>query len=356
MLQQILSFYNVDVFYSTSKFGSGLINDTWLVKGKANDYILQKINEKVFTAPEDIAENISSIADYLLENQINYPLVNPISTAGGQPFVRTEDGCFRLFVFVPFSHTINVANNVNQAYEAARQFGLFTKAFAAFPANALRITLPDFHNLSLRYNQFNNALLNGDENRIAETKKEITFLEKHATIVLVYEKIISSSEFITRVAHHDTKISNVLFIEDSGYCVIDLDTVMPGYFISDVGDMLRTYLSPVSEEEKDTRAINIRADFFKAIAEGYLAPMHDELTKAEIDHFYYSGLFMIYMQALRFLTDYLNNDEYYGASYPKHNLVRARNQLALLAKYLEKEDVLKAIVAETVEKIRSKKK
>ena len=33
------------------------------------------------------------------------------------------------------------------------------------------------------------------------------------------------------------------------------------------------------------------------------------------------------MQAVRFLTDYLNGDTYYKTLYPEHNLVRTRNQL-----------------------------
>ncbi|MEZ5027700.1 MAG: hypothetical protein R2765_02815 [Ferruginibacter sp.] len=129
-----------------------------------------------------------------------------------------------------------------------------------------------------------------------------------------------------------------------GLCVIDLDTVMPGYFISDVGDMMRTYLSPVSEEEKDFRKINIRDDFYEAIVKGYYRQMKDELTQTEKKYFFYSGTFMIYMQAIRFLTDYLNNDIYYGAKYPGHNLVRAGNQAVLLQRLLEKEKTFSKII------------
>src|SRR5437762_4451273 len=127
----------------------------------------------------------------------------------------------------------------------------------------------------------------------------------------MYQLLLTSKEFKMRVTHDDTKISNVLFNENGkAICVIDLDTVMPGYFISDVGDMMRTYLSPVSEEEKDFDKIIIRDDFYKAIVDGYAKEMNDELTEVERKHFFYSGQFMIYMQALRFLTDHLNDDAY----------------------------------------------
>jgi len=128
--------------------------------------------------------------------------------------------------------------------------------------------------------------------------------------------------------------------------VIDLDTVMPGYFISDVGDMMRTYLSPVSEEEKDFSTISIRNDFFNAIVRGYLDEMSQELSDVEKAHFVYAGKFMIYMQAIRFLTDYLNNDRYYTPRYEGHNYIRAGNQAVLLQKLTEKETVLNNMVKE----------
>jgi hypothetical protein len=36
---------------------------------------------------------------------------------------------------------------------------------------------------------------------------------------------------------------------------------------------------------------------------------------------------VIWVQALRFLADYLVGDVYYPVKYPEHNLVRGRNQL-----------------------------
>jgi Ser/Thr protein kinase RdoA (MazF antagonist) len=206
--------------------------------------------------------------------------------------------------------------------------------------------LPDFHNLPLRYRQFQKAATHGNSGRIQQAAPSIQFLEANRSIVTVSDNISKDPSFRQRVTHHDTKISNVLFNkDDKGLCVIDLDTVMPGYFISDVGDMLRTYLSPVNEEEKDFSKIRIRTSYFKAIAEGYLSEMNDELSETEKDHFIYAGKFMIYMQALRFLTDYLNDDIYYGSKYEGHNLVRAKNQIVLLGKLIAKEAELNDLLA-----------
>ena len=209
----------------------------------------------------------------------------------------------------------------------------------------MHIPLPNFHDLSLRYAQFENAIVNGNPQRIGESKEAIAFIKEHADIVANFEKIKANPNFKIRVMHHDTKVNNVLFDKDNkGLCVIDLDTVMPGYFISDVGDMMRTYLSPVSEEEKDFSKIEIREDYFKAILDGYLSEMQDELSQDELKHFVYAGKFLIYMQALRFLTDYLLDDVYYGSQYPGHNFVRANNQIVLLKRLMEKEDSLQELV------------
>jgi Ser/Thr protein kinase RdoA (MazF antagonist) len=240
---------------------------------------------------------------------------------------------------------VDVLTTPAQAYEASLQFGKFTKLLNGFKAANLKITLPDFHNLLLRYTQFEMALINGNKQRMQQSSKLIEAAKNYEPLCSIYEAIKTNSAFHVRVTHHDTKISNVLFDENKkSLCVIDLDTVMRGYFISDAGDMMRTYLSPVSEEEKDFAKIEVREDFFEALAKGYLSQMKELLTADEINHFVYAGKFMIYMQALRFLTDYLNNDVYYGAKYEGNNLIRAGNQFTLLQRFIDKEQILQQIV------------
>jgi Ser/Thr protein kinase RdoA (MazF antagonist) len=265
----------------------------------------------------------------------------------GADFIHDpERGYFRMFPFIKGSYTFDTVAKTDLAFEAAQQFGRFTKLLSGFDPSDLQITLPDFHNLALRYQQFESAIRLGNPKRIAESSESIRFLQRHKDIVDSFEKIKVDPRFKTRVMHQDTKISNVLFNaeNDLGLCIIDLDTVMPGYFISDVGDMLRTYLSPVSEEEKDFEKIEIRDAYFSAIVRGYLGEMQFELSEDEKKHFVYAGKFMIYMQAIRFLTDYLNNDLYYGAKYEGHNFVRANNQIVLLKRLLEKEESLLEIL------------
>jgi len=341
MVEEILKAYGLTAS-AVEPLGQGLINRTWKVKAGGEHYVLQRVNQNVFRQPQHIAANLEAIGSYLARHHPAYLFTKPIAVAAtGEGLLCVEGACYRLFSFVRGSHTAEVVRTPEQAYEAARQFGKFTRLLSAFEVSRLQITLPHFHDLHLRYGQFLQALQNGDPKRIAESASLINALKGHADIAAAYDDLRRNPAFKLRVTHHDTKISNVLFDEgNKGLCVIDLDTVMPGYFISDVGDMMRTYLSPVSEEESDVEKISVREAVYQAVVEGYCAEMKDELTGEEKQGFFYAGTFMIYMQALRFLTDHLNNDPYYGAAYEGHNLVRAKNQWTLLERLLEKREAL----------------
>jgi hypothetical protein len=345
-LRKVFFAYGIDHEMTQAEpFGNGLINKTWKVEFGNRKYILQNVNSKIFVQPWLIANNIRAIADFIREQHPDYLFVTPVQTMGGDEMFHDETfGYFRLMPFITDSHTIDVVESPEQAYEAAFQFGKFTGSLSGFDVNKLKITLPDFHNLSLRYAQFHSALKNGNAERIKQAQESIKLIRQFEPIVREFDKIHSGKTFKQRVTHHDTKINNVLFNnQGKGICIIDPDTIMPGLFISDVGDMMRTYLAPVSEEESDFSKIEIREDFYRAIVQGYNEYMGKELTADEKQHFLYSGKFIIYMQAIRFLTDYLNNDKYYGAKYPEHNFVRANNQITLLQRLTEKEAKLSRI-------------
>ncbi|MEO7209737.1 MAG: aminoglycoside phosphotransferase family protein [Chitinophagaceae bacterium] len=338
ILKQVLLEYG---FYpencTLQKTGNGLINHTFLLSTSDKKYIVQEINSAVFKSPGMIDENISAIGKYLHANFPDYYFTMPIKALSGKTQVNIENHFYRLFEFVKDPTTFSVVTAPDIAFEAAKQFGRFTKLLKDFPTEILHETIPHFHDLILRQKQFEQSLKSGKPERIEKAKNLIADIVSFNWITETFEKNIHNKAFKKRVTHHDTKISNVLFNnENKGICVIDLDTIMPGYFFSDVGDMMRTYLSPAGEEERNLDKIEVRDDYFNAIADGYLSEMQEEMNDAEIHAFYFSGQVMIYMQALRFLTDYLNGDIYYTAKDALHNFYRAGNQLQLLKIYSEK--------------------
>jgi len=346
-MNDILSAYGFSANTSLTPHGNGLINRTWLVRSDKGTYILQQLNRHVFPRPQLIADNIDMVGRYLAAHYPTTIFPRPVRSLAGQTMVDAGDEShYRLYPYIENSVSVDLADTPRQAFEAARQFGGFTRMLSDFPAERLHETLPDFHDLSLRCRSFSESLQNGSAQRIDKAAPLIDYLQSQNRIVAQYESILIDPGFKRRVTHHDTKISNVLFDKQgNGICVIDLDTVMPGYFISDVGDMFRTYLSPVTEEEQDIDQIQIRQEYFEAIVKGYLLEMHEVLTPAEKDAFVYAGEFMLYMQAIRFLTDYLNNDIYYGRRYEDHNFIRALNQTTLLQRFQQQSPLFRKIAA-----------
>lgn len=334
--KEILRFYfKQDSDLNISVFGNGLIHKTFLLSQQnIPKYILQQVNTAVFKRPAAIENNLQQLHNYLKQSSSSLFLPLPIKNQEGYLHTEWNGAIYRLAEYVEGSHALDTCLHAEQAYEAAVQFGQFTSSFNGLDISRLQDTIPDFHNLSFRWSQFENALANGNQDRIEQAKNEISLIFENKNIVTKYDQICKSSFFKHRVTHHDTKISNILFNDNGkGICVIDLDTVMGGLSISDLGDMFRTYLSPGNEEETDLDNVFVRPAFYQAIVEGYLEKMSDYLSLEEKAEIPFAGEFLIYMQALRFLTDYLNNDVYYGISYELNNYNRTINQLHLLDCY-----------------------
>jgi Ser/Thr protein kinase RdoA (MazF antagonist) len=307
----------------------GLINQTFELHSLQGDFILQNINTQVFKDPFTIDHNINAIGQYYNTNRPNQLFTFLVPNLAGETLMEWDGKYYRAFKKID-GIALDVLSTASQAKEAANQFGQFTASLIEFPIADLKVTIPQFHDLALRYHQFEQALIYGDANRISLAKEAILFLQSHHAYVKQWLHFTGHQDAHLRVTHHDTKISNVLFKEDAAICVIDLDTTMPGYFISDIGDMCRTYLCLVDEACQDLNLIKVLPERWTAIQEGYLEAMGEFLTSFEKDHFKFSGQCIIYMQALRFLTDFLELDRYYRVERPGQNLDRTNNQIQLL--------------------------
>lgn len=329
------------------QIGSGHINQTYLLTSKNEEkFILQQINTAVFKDPQAIANNIKAVADYLKATNPNYLFPSPISTLTSELMFHFEDEYWRLMPFISDTIAYDTLSEPKQAFEAAKQFGKLSKLLNNFNTTTLNPTIPGFHDLNWRYEQFIFVLDKTNKALKERAASEIETAIHHHFIVDYYKSYEISKNFPNRVMHHDTKISNVLLDKNTndGVCVIDLDTLMPGKFISDLGDMMRTYLCAFSENETDLSKINIRLDYFEATVKGYLSEMGSILTSTEKDLILFSGKYIIYMQAIRFLTDYLNGNIYYPITYPEQNLDRAKNQFKLLSELFENDKILQDII------------
>ncbi len=344
----------------------GLINDTWIVTCVNDEeikrqFVMQRINHDVFRNPLAIDSNNRSMLRHISQYHQHevFPRLFPLKGSPDQSTLLHDhdSGTFyRLYEYISQSYSVQALTAVDQAYEAAKAFGKFCRIFST-PSGVcedllskLQDTIPDFHNLRLRYWQYKNALEKGIPQRLEIAINDISILSQMNDIIDVYSVIVGSDNMLTkRVTHHDCKISNMLFDKttNKSICVVDLDTTMPGYFISDLGDMFRTFLPAYCEEEEDLTKVDVRLEYFEAIVQGYLSEMMNILSTMELQYIVYAGEYIIYMQTLRFLTDYLLGDIYYKVSHPKHNLYRARNQLKLLQSYRGKKNEMQDIVEKT---------
>ncbi|MCX2573140.1 phosphotransferase enzyme family protein [Pedobacter sandarakinus] len=345
---EVLKAYGYHPDIHISQIGSGLINRTFLLSqpAKPSAHILQQINTDVFKNPEAIAKNIKAIGNFLSLKYPDYLFIKPINTVDGSDMAIVNGAYWRVLPFIPDTTSLDVLTEPKQAYEAAKQFGKLSRLLDGFPVEELTPTIPHFHDLNLRFDQFTQAFYKTTDALKDLAAAEIGLAFANRPILDYYNTRAQSAAFPDRVMHHDTKISNVLLHHDGfeGVCVIDLDTIMPGKFISDLGDMMRTYLCACNENETDLKKIKIRLPYFEATMKGYLSEMKNILTETEKELILFSGKYMIYMQALRFLTDYLNGDIYYPIKYESQNLDRAKNQFKLLHELFYSEQSLQEII------------
>lgn len=317
----------------------GLINHSYKVSCQLKpNFLLQRINKFVFTHPEQVQENYISIWQYAEFEFTGLRLPAPKHCGKMTTlFVDGNENFWRAFEFIDDAQMLPVAKKPAQAKATAKAFAKFTSAFSEFNVEQLKVVIPGFHDLSLRFSQFEESLKGETYERMAKALPIVEALKKREKYKHFYEIIIESDQFLKRVMHHDAKIANVLFNNQTGkvVCLVDFDTVMPGYFFSDLGDMIRSMVCQEDENSTNYDNISVRKDFYNAIVSGYMDVIGKELTESEKKYIHYSGLLMIYMQALRFITDYLNGDVYYKTAYPDQNFDRAKNQLILLQRLEE---------------------
>ncbi|MEO8206929.1 MAG: aminoglycoside phosphotransferase family protein [Chthoniobacterales bacterium] len=345
-------------FAGAEPYGSGHINDTFAVTynqaGTPVRYIFQRVNHTIFRKPEDLMENIQRVTDKTREILLSQDCADAsrraltvILSRDGKPYFRTEAGDYwRVYLFIEGAKTYDRIENIPQAYEVARMFGEFQVLVSGLEAPRLHETIPDFHNTRKRFDTLVQAIREDAKGRAQSVQEEINFILSREKIVDVLLNLQAAGEIPERITHNDTKLNNVM-IDDTtgkGICVIDLDTVMPGLALYDFGDMVRTATSPALEDEIDLSKVTMQMPMFEALAKGYLAGMGSALTPAEKAHLAFSGKLITLEIGIRFLTDYLQGDQYFKIKRPEHNLDRCRTQLKLVQSIEEQEKEMEKLV------------
>jgi hypothetical protein len=325
-------------------FGKGHINDTflstWNQAGTRVRYTHQRINDHVFTKPDEVMENILRVTTHIAKklSARNMPdrsrrTLTVILSRDGKPWVRDVEGnWWRTYCFIENAHARELAESPDEAKLLGKSAGLFQKQLADLEGPRLFEAIPNFHNMETRYARFHEALDKDEHKRAKTCEKEIAFLLENEERGGMLIRSMREGRIPERICHNDTKMNNIL-LDDAGgeaLCVIDLDTVMPGTSLFDWGDLVRTVATRAEEDERDLSKAMFDTAYFRSLLEGYLSEARDFLIPEEYGLLTEAGRNLTQIMGLRFLTDYLEGDHYYHIARPDHNLDRCRNQIALI--------------------------
>ena len=338
-------------------YGSGHINDTYLVTLKENDsekkVILQRMNKSIFTKPVELMENVLGVTSYLRERIIENggdperETLNVIPTAEGNAyFVDSEGEYWRAYKFITGATSYDAVETPEDFYQSAVSFGNFQRLLAEYPAETLHETIEGFHDTKARFAVFKKAVEEDVCGRAATVQKEIDFVLAHEDVANVFGDMLAKGELPLRVTHNDTKLNNIM-IDDAtrkGICVIDLDTVMPGLAMNDFGDSIRFGASTAAEDEQDLSKVSCDMGLFEIYTKGYIEGCGGRLTQKEIEMLPMGAKVMTFECGMRFLTDYLEGDHYFKIHREGHNLDRCRTQFKLVEDMEAKWDTMQEIV------------
>ena len=306
-------------YFNFEELGKGLIHKTYLATGDSGGYILQNFNTSIFAEPEKVMENSIRATGYLVSPQYTTVDFLPLRS-GDSRLLRTADNTWRVMDYTPGSGTLSSIGKLSHAFEAGSILGRFHYLLSDADAGEFHELLPGFHDLDKRWNEFKSAQRNPIPERLMESGPLIEQFNTTYKFLAAH----SATDLRLRVCHNDTKLENILFDLRTGIALglIDLDTIMPGYFHYDFGDAVRDIAFGVTESGEANTA-EFKPEYFKSFLKGIVSSgvVLDEGEKKTLK---YGVVLMPFLHGIRALTDYLLGDIYYGKSRGNENYNRAK--------------------------------
>lgn len=356
-LKKIYDSFLADGSFSEARlFGSGHIHDTFLVETSEKDkdnYILQRLNNRIFKNIPELQENIERVTTHIKKKLLLIPgadvkreCLTVITAKSGKSWIEDKDGNYwRMFIYIPDHRSYDIVDTPDKAFEGGKAIGRFQALLADLPGEPLHETIPFFHDIEKRLEAFISTVKADRVNRASGASIEINFVMKRSEEMKKILHLGKEGKIPLRITHNDTKFNNILLDEnDKALCLIDLDTVMPGYVHYDFGDAIRTAANTAAEDEKELSKIRMDIVLYEAFAEGYLSETNDTLNSVEKEYLAFAPRLITYTMAVRFLTDYLDGDIYYKIHHEHHNLQRAKAQLKLVESMEEQYTSMQSII------------
>jgi Ser/Thr protein kinase RdoA (MazF antagonist) len=339
------------------RHGTGHIHDsfvlTWQHRGASVRLLAQQFNTDVFGDPEPVMRNILRVTDHVrLKLQaagapdLARRVLQVQPAPDGALFFRAGERVYRAFVYIDGAEAFDLVARADQPLAAGAAFGGFVSLLEDLPGEPLIETIPGFHDTPARLEALRAAFARDPVGRGSELQAERAQLEGYAELAQYCERASRRGELSQQTVHNDAKLSNLLFDAASGepLCVVDLDTVMPGYALYDFGDLVRTTACLLAEDARDLSRIEVRLDYVEQLARGYLGAQSRPLTEPECEALAKGPAMICLELALRFLTDHVQGDTYFAIARPGQNLDRARAQLALVGELERRSGELQACV------------
>lgn len=373
MIEEIISKFNIaGKLIKVEENKTGNINNTYIVTfemedGNTKKYLIQKINTTVFTEPYKLMKNIEGVTTYLKrqlakEEDEKHRVLEIVKTKDNKTLCYIDDNgerdYYRIYEYIENAITYDCSVDKRIVYNTGKAFGNFQKLLRNYPISKLSETIKDFHNTDKRYQKLIEDIKIDSEGRAMEVAPEIVFILMREDICASITQELGTDEVPYRVTHNDTKVNNVMMNKDTGdfMAVIDLDTVMPGSMLFDYGDGIRSTAATAREDETDLNKVHLDLELFEAYTKGYLSEMAPYITYEELSLMGESIRIITLELAIRFLNDYINGDTYFKINYEKHNLDRARNQIALVKDIENKLDYINDFINDNYKKCNHKKR
>ncbi len=360
-LREIFNQFDADGTYLNGEpYGSGHIHDTFRIETaekEKDNYILQRLNDKIFKNIPELQHNIERVTIHLREKLSSVPgsdikreCLRLIPAKNGNSWIIDKNGSYwRMYLFISNHRSYNIVDTPGKAFEGGKAIGRFQAMLADLPGEPLFETIPFFHDIEKRLGTFGRILKEDPAGRAAKIAAETDFVLKRAEEMKIILKLGREGKIPVRITHNDTKFNNILLDEnDKALCVIDLDTVMPGYVHYDFGDAIRTAANIAAEDEKELSRVKMDINLFEAYASGYLSETKETLNPVEIDYLAFAPRLITFTIALRFLTDYIDGDNYFKIHHEHHNLQRARAQFRLVESMEEQYAGMQEIIAKLI--------
>ena len=214
---------------------TGHINEGYLVVAGARRYLLQRLNPSVFHDPDAVMTNVVTVTDHLRAK--GEPTLTLVSTRDGSSSWQATDGAvWRMYEYIQDVEPLEVGSPAAAAV-VGRAYGRFHRLLADLDPGSLRVSLPGFHDPGRRMAQLEAAVEVDRYDRLGGACRLVDALRtlRHA---IAADSALAGLP--VRVAHNDAKAANLLVDDAGGHqpVVVDLDTVMPGSVLWDVGFQL----------------------------------------------------------------------------------------------------------------------